>query len=62
MHTQQHAANAQIALTMDADISGGLFVKGFVLNAAQFKDCECSHALLASAVSCVRRPCDSSGT
>lgn len=49
MHTQQqHPANAQIALTMDADISGGLFVKGFVLNAAQFKDCECSHGFLAS--------------
>ena len=35
MHTIQHTANQQVALTMDADIQGGLFVKGYVFDAAQ---------------------------
>lgn len=32
---QQHTAQQQVALTMDADIQGGLFVKGYIFNAAQ---------------------------
>lgn len=38
--TPQHAENDQIALSMDTNIVGGLFVKGYIFNAAQFKDCK----------------------
>lgn len=34
---RQHTANQQVALSMDADIQGGLFVKGYVFSAAQVR-------------------------
>jgi hypothetical protein len=45
-----------VALTMDADIAGGLFVKGYVLNAVQFKDFDavCSKGNLINVVRTVK--------
>lgn len=58
--TTQHAANDQIALTVDANIVGGLFVKGWVFNAAQFKDFDaaCSKGNLVNVYEWGYGPCD----
>jgi len=54
--SKQHAANDQVALRMDADIAGGLFVKGFVLSAAQFREFDAA-CTKGNAVNVVRGLC-----
>lgn len=58
--SQQHAAQQQVALTMDANIQGGLFVKGYVFDAAQFKDFDaaCSKGNLVNVYEWGWGPCD----
>lgn len=61
VQTGQHAANQQVAFTADADIGpSGLFVKGYVLNAAEYKnfDAACTKGQAVNVYEWGYGPCD----